>query len=188
MVKKITLFLYMLNMYGYFYQTVAMSQYTLQTKNGLTVLCKKMSNNQISLEDLRTICSAFNPDWESTLCNDIALKRFKSHVNTTNSACCRAQVENTTVGLIKYTEESDHLYICLLAVIPEFQKMGVAGALIQYLESLTKQSCIRLNAEEGQKIIFEKLGFKDCGTYMEKISKLPTHEQEVFTGWQCIIS
>lgn len=164
----------MLNTYGYFYQTVAMEPYTLQTKNCLTVLCEKMSTDQISLEDYRTMHSAFNPDNNRTLCTENELEGFKLSLHITDSACCRAQVKNIidgsvkTVGLITCKEKSDHLYICLLGVEPAFQKQGVAGAFIKYLEIHTKQPRIRLNTVENKKPIYEKLDFKDCGPYMEK--------------------
>ena len=152
----------------------------IKTKKGLPVLCKEIPTEKLSLEDYQVIHAAFNPHNTKDLCTQKGLEDFKLSLRITHSKCCQALLQSptnelyATVGLVTYTEKSDHLYIRLLGIEPASQKQGIAGALIQYLEMHTKLPELRLHTEESKKHIYVKLGFEDCSSYMKKIKNTQT--------------
>jgi ribosomal protein S18 acetylase RimI-like enzyme len=76
-----------------------------------------------------------------------------------------AFVENEAAGCVFYEQESTHIYLGRLSVLPKYRKLGIGRALIDYVEAQAANlnvPCVRLGvriALPQLKAYYEKLGY-----------------------------
>ena len=69
------------------------------------------------------------------------------------------------VGVVKVIRLEDHIYFSRLAVLPEFQKQGIARALVKFVEQFAKEEqmptvrCKVRKSEKDNIRLYKKLGF-----------------------------
>jgi len=76
-----------------------------------------------------------------------------------------AEYHGRIVGTVQYVIREDHTHLIGLAVHPEFQRLGIARALIDKIAEWSKQQRIKkltlvTVTETGNVSLFERLGFR----------------------------
>lgn len=76
-----------------------------------------------------------------------------------------AERDAQLVGVVKVTSNKDHVYFSRLAVLPEFQKQGIARLLVKFVEQFAKKEQMRTvrckvrKSEEDNIRLYKNLGF-----------------------------
>jgi predicted N-acetyltransferase YhbS len=83
-----------------------------------------------------------------------------------------AEVAGRLVATVQFDSHQEHVHIMGLAVHPDFQRMGIAGRMIDWIESQARSlghNLVVLDTikETGNVSVFEKLGFR---VYNEEIT------------------
>jgi predicted N-acetyltransferase YhbS len=102
-----------------------------------------------------------------------------------------AFVENEAAGCVFYQQENTHLYLGRLSVLPQYRKLGIGRALIEYIEAQATnlkvprvQLRVRI-AFPHLKIYYEQLGYRIVSYETHPGYTQPTYvtmEKDIKTG------
>lgn len=99
-----------------------------------------------------------------------------------------AVIEDKVVGYVGMHQLGDVGYFCNIAVSPDFRRMGVASALIQFLcdyaedELLSELTLEVRSSNTAARALYEKFGFKRLGT-RPKFYSNPTEDAEIYSKY-----
>ena len=90
---------------------------------------------------------------------------FKKNLKPTDWIIIK--INNENIGGFVLLEKHDHLWLKMIIIKPEFQRKGIGGKVVSYIQSIAKESSLplRLNVikENPVKPFYLKYGFTQYG-------------------------